>query len=263
MIWFNGQFYDSPYQVSVFDKINLGLGVFTTILAQRKVTGNIVLHSARAHYARLTQHAETIGLSVPYSEDALLAAAAHLIRKTDADQHFFAVRVQVTGGEGERGLAFPDKPTVFMTVSPVEHPDALKPVQIKIERDIRHLIADPMTRIKSNYVLRALARRKAVAEGFDDVLMMNDMNAVTSSSVGNVILRIDGVYKTPPLKDGVIDGTRRASILKAMDVKEVSVSATDFVYCEAAWIVNSLGIRSIAAVDGVAKPVQKLEVPDI
>jgi branched-chain amino acid aminotransferase len=256
MIWINGQFCEDPHQISVFDKINLGMTVFTTILGHKKVTGNALLYSGRAHYARLLRHAEVLGLSVPFAENDLLGAAGQLIRRMDGE--FFAVRIQVSAGEGERGLSFPTTPTVFITASPIATLDDTNPVRVKIEREIILLSADPMNKIKSNYARRALARRKAMAEGFDDVLMMNDMNAITSSSVGNVILKLEGVYKTPPIKDGVIDGIRRASLLATMDIREASISSTDFLYCDAAWIVNSLGIRPIIAIDGVGKYAEKL-----
>lgn len=256
MIWMNGQFYEDPHRISVFDKINLGMTVFTTMLAHKKPEGNVMLHNGRAHYARLTRHAASIGLSLPFTENILLNASGQLVKKLNGT--YFAIRIQVSAGEGARGLLMPDKATMFMTATPVDNPDDVKPVRVKIEREIILLAADPMNRIKSNYALRSVARRKAAAEGFDDVLMMNDMNAITSSSVGNVILKLEGIYKTPPLKDGVIDGVRRATLLRAMDIRESSISSADFMFCDAAWIVNSLGVRPIKSIDGVEKPIEKL-----
>lgn len=256
MIWINGQFHEDPHQISVFDKINLGMTVFTTMLAQKKEEGNVMLHNGRAHYARLVRHATALGIPVPYTENILLESSGKIVKKMDGE--FFAVRIQVTAGEGARGLSMPEQQTAFITVSPIDNPVNLQPVSVKIEREIILLAADPMNKIKSNYAYRAMARRKAVAEGFDDVLMMNDMNAITSSSVGNVILKLEGVYKTPPIKDGVIDGVRRATLLKSMEIREASVSSTDFMFCDAAWIVNSLGIRAIKSIDGVTKPIEQL-----
>ena len=256
MIWINGQFHEDPHQISVHDKINLGMTVFTTMLAHKKPTGSVMLHNGRAHYARLVRHANVLRIPVPFTENILLEASGQLVKKLVGE--YFAIRIQVTAGEGARGLGMPEKQTAFITASAVENPEDVKPVSVKIEREIILLSTDPMNRIKSNYALRSVARRKAVAEGFDDVLMLNDMNAITSSSVGNVILKVEGVYKTPQIKDGVIDGIRRATLLKAMEIRETNISSADFIYCDAAWVVNSLGIRSIIAVDGVEKPLEKL-----
>jgi branched-chain amino acid aminotransferase len=257
MIWINGQLRDSLTQLSVFDKINIGLTVFTTMLGHKKPNGGVMIVHGRAHYARLVRHASVLGLSIPYTEEQLLSGAGKVMR--DIQGEFFAVRMQVTAGEGPRGLAYPDQQTVFITASPIDNPELASPVRVKIEREIIMSSTDPMNRIKSNYALRAVAKNRAVAEGFDDVLMMNDMNAVTSSSVGNVIVKVEGVLKTPPIRDGVIDGIRRSVLLKSMPIHEVSVSSADFVYCDAAWIINSLGIRSIMEIDGVAKPVEILQ----
>ncbi len=256
MIWMNGQFYEDPHQVSVFDKVNLGVTVFTTMLALKKDTGNVMLQNGRAHYARLVRHAAVLGIPVPFTEDVLLESSGKLVKKMTGE--FFAVRIQITAGEGERGLILPDQQTAFITASVVDNPAELRPVSVKIEKDIILFSTDPMNRIKSNYALRSVARRKAIADGFDDVLMLNDMNAVTSSSIGNVILKFEGVYKTPPIKDGVIDGIRRATLLKAMDIREESISSANFIYCDAAWIVNSLGVRSIQSINGTEKPIEKL-----
>lgn len=256
MIWMNGQFYEDPHQISVLDKINLGVTVFTTMLAHKKAAGNVMLHNGRSHYARLVRHASVLGIPVPFTENSLLESSGQLVKKMTGD--FFAVRIQVTAGEGARGLSLPEKQTVFITASPVDNPEEIPPVSVKIDREIVLYSADPMNRIKSNYALRSVARRKANDAGFDDVLMMNDMNTITSSSVGNVILKLEGVYKTPPIKDGVVDGIRRAALLKSMVIREESTSSADFLYCDAAWIVNSLGIRSIKSIDGIEKPIERL-----
>lgn len=256
MIWINDAFVENPKQISVYDKINLGMTVFTTMLAQRKPEGNVMLHNGRAHYARLCRHADVLGITVPYDEEKLLKAAGFIIKNMTGE--FFAVRIQVTAGEGARGLAYPDAATVFITASIIANPDDAKPVRVKIDRQIILHASNPLNRIKTNYALRALARRRAIDEGFDDVLMMNDMNAVTSSSVGNIILKLEDVYKTPPLHDGVLDGIRRAELLKTMEIRESSLSEADFMYCDAAWIVNSLGIRPIICIDTIQKQPEKL-----
>lgn len=103
----NGQFYRSPYQISVFDKLNLGMTTFTTMLAQNNQSGQVVLHHGSAHYARLVRHSSVLGLKLPYSEDALLTVAEKLIKVIKGE--FFALRIQVTGGEGARGISVPEE----------------------------------------------------------------------------------------------------------------------------------------------------------
>lgn len=253
-IWLNGTISDNPKQISAFDKMNIGLTVFTTMLAVKDPDPRII--DGPEHYARLCNHARILMLAVPYTEEEILKASRDIIRT--ARGQFFAIRVQITAGEGIRGLMYPETPTVMITVAAVPDPSSLKPVRVKIEREIILYCGDIMNRIKSNYALRALARRKAAQDGFDDVLLMNEMNAITSASVGNIILRIENIYKTPPLKDGVLDGITRAKLIKSMNIRESSLSEMDFRYCDAAWIVNSLGIRPIIAIDDTQKPAERL-----
>lgn len=145
-----------------------------------------------------------------------------------------------------------------MTASPVDNPDTLSPVRVKIERDLYLFSQDPMNKIKSNYAVRSIAKRKAITEGFDDVVMMNELKAITSSSVGNIIIKGKGIYKTPRLADGVVDGIRRSVLMREIRIQEESISSEDLMQCDVAWIVNSLGIRQISGIEGREKPIESL-----
>jgi branched-chain amino acid aminotransferase len=256
MIWINGTFQDSPLALSVYDKINLGLSVFTTMLVVKADHGIQMMHGAD-HYARLVRHVGVLDLTVPYTEDEILNVACSLVENAEGD--FFAVRVQVSAGEGGRGLVYPETPTVFITASAVPDPSFLPPVRVKIERDIVLYSGDIMNRVKSNYAVRALARRRAVSEGFDDVVFRNERGMVTSAAVGNIIVRHGKTYTTPRLGDGVLDGITRENLLRSLKIAEVHLTEGNLLGCDAAWVVNSLGIRPIICIDTLEKRPEKLE----
>ena len=256
LVWMNGAYHDDPRQMSVADKITLGMSVFTTLLASRDGAGAITLHFWDDHYARLCRHAAMLDVAVPYAAQDLAMVAERIVRHTR--ESFCAVRVQVSAGEGGRGLVYPATPTVFMTAASVPDPATVTPVRVMIARDISLYSQDIMTRIKSNYAVRALARRRAGQLGFDDVVFLNEKGHITSASVGNIVVRCGADFFTPPLVDGVLDGIRRGEGLKSGKWQEKSLTEADFLCCDAAWVVNSLGIKPIICIDTVQKPVTSM-----
>ena len=255
MIWINGRYEDSSYQISVFDKMNIGLSVFTTIYVEKEPTINIV--HLPEHYDRLCRHAGILDLKMPYSQIEIASIISDLIKNTAGQ--YFAVRIQVTAGEGARGLSYPDKPTVMITVSEMVEGKIDRPLKVSIEHQHILYSGDVMNRIKSNYAVRALSKRRAGKKGFDDVIFINEQGNITSASVGNIIIRQEDDYFTPPLNDGVLDGVTREILIKNGKITEKSVSKLEFIQCNAAWVVNSLGIRPIICIDRIEKLPENLK----
>jgi branched-chain amino acid aminotransferase len=255
MIWINGRYEESQYQISVFDKMNIGLSVFTTIYVEKDPTIKIVHLSE--HYDRLCRHASILDLNMPCSQIEMAATIIDLIKNTVGQ--YFAVRIQVTAGEGARGLSYPDKPTVIITVSDIGDAKIDSPLRVSIEQQHILYSGDVMNRIKSNYAVRALSKHRAGKRGFDDVIFMNEHGNITSASVGNIIMRLKGDYFTPPLSDGVLDGVTREILIKTGKIIEKSISKLEFMQCNAAWVINSLGIRPIICIDRVEKSPENLK----
>jgi branched-chain amino acid aminotransferase len=255
MIWINGRFEEDPYQISVFDKMNIGLSVFTTLHAEKD--GEIYIAHLPEHYARLCRHADILDLKMIYSELDTRQSIIDLIRNRNGQ--FFAVRIQITGGEGSRGLKYPEKCTVIITISDKDERKMVSPVKVMIDAHTILYSGDMMNKIKSNYAVRALSRRRAEQNGYDDVIFMNEIGNITAASVGNIVIRHGDNYYTPALDDGVLDGVTREILIKEGKIAEKSISKSEFMQCNAAWVVNSLGIRPIICIDTIEKPPEHLE----
>ena len=61
----------------------------------------------------------------------------------------------------------------------------------------------------------------------DDVLLVNVRGEVTETTIGNVVVRLDGEWVTPPLASGLLAGTERAARLAAGDIAERVVTVAD------------------------------------
>ncbi len=73
-----------------------------------------------------------------------------------------------------------------------------------------------------------------------DTLLWNDKREITECTRGNIALRLDGQWVTPPLHCGLLPGVGRAKALEAGQLREKVVRLTDLPRVEALAFVNSL-----------------------
>lgn len=243
MIWFNGNFTDEENYLSVMDKSNLGMSVFTSALAKT----NEIFHWQN-HLGRLRRHANELCLSCPYTDQEITDAAKALLQQYNFE--YSALRIQISAGQGARGIDYPASPTIWMTCTETADPENAPPVSIKIETEYRRNETDPLSRIKSgNYGANALYKRKAKDQGFDDVIFLNTKGNVTCASTSNIIMEKDGVLFTPPLEDGVMDGTTRAVLISQLGITEKSLTAEELLSADHLWLCNAFGIRCVLSID--------------
>lgn len=73
---------------------------------------------------------------------------------------------------------------------------------------------DPFVRHKTtNRAWRDDELRKALTDGFDEVLFLNERGEITEGAISNVFLDIGGALVTPPASCGLLDGVFRGRIL--------------------------------------------------
>jgi para-aminobenzoate synthetase / 4-amino-4-deoxychorismate lyase len=81
----------------------------------------------------------------------------------------------------------------------------------------------------------------ATAEGFDEVLFLNDRNELTEGAISNLFIRHNGRLLTPPLASGVLPGIYRRHILETDPTAEESVlTLEDLRTADAIYICNSV-----------------------
>lgn len=91
--------------------------------------------------------------------------------------------------------------------------------------------------------------KRAQADGFDEVLFLNQRDELTESANGNLFLELEGRLWTPPLGAGVLPGVGRELILRAGGAEERTLRMEDLRSARVGYLVNSLrGLRSIASI---------------
>lgn len=76
--------------------------------------------------------------------------------------------------------------------------------------------------------------------GFDDVLLWNEREEITETTIANVIVRVKGFLYTPPVACGLLPGTYRAWMLEQNLIREKIISLRDLRKCDALYVINSV-----------------------
>jgi para-aminobenzoate synthetase/4-amino-4-deoxychorismate lyase len=94
---------------------------------------------------------------------------------------------------------------------------------------------------------------KCRADGFDEVIFLNERDEVTEGAISNIFIRRAGKLLTPPLRSGVLPGVFRRHLLETdVTAREHILMLHDLESADAIYICNSLrGLREVrlSAVD--------------
>jgi len=183
-----------------------GYGCFETMAFSEKG-----IRFFAAHWERLTQTVDEMGLECPLSQRRLgqaveqLAAENHcpagtarLSLHVDGSRVDWMVRVYPRTSAGEGGLR--------LSISRFPHPGP-----------------SPLSRWKSNnYLLNLAAFREARDAGFDETLLLHG-DEVVEGSQSNLWLLKDNELTTPPLSSGALPGVTRQQILTCAGKMEIKL----------------------------------------
>jgi branched-chain amino acid aminotransferase len=227
--------------------LTLGDGLFETILARDSAPVRLA-----AHLARLEAGAAVLGMPVPISKAALTTAVEETL-SANAISHG-VLRLTLTRGPARRGLLPPDRlrPTLLITA---EAADGMppSPVSAVIAASTRRNEHSPLCRCKCiSYLDNVLARMEADKRGADEAILLNTAGGIAETAAANLFLVIDGRAVTPPVADGALPGIMRAEVIGRVGAEERSLGREDLRRASEAFITNSLGIRPLLLVDGMA-----------
>jgi branched-chain amino acid aminotransferase len=252
-IFINGGLVDADVQAAdgAIDPTDRGLTLGDGVFETMAVCGAQISHLA-AHLARLRQGLDVLGFDAPMDDGGLQAALENVVQANAIAEG--VLRLTVTRGPAPRGLAGPATPSPSLIITGTKQESGpTGPVTAIIATGTRRNEHSPLSRIKSlNYLDNILALREAQAKGADEALLLNGAGNLTSASTANVFAVIDGALVTPPGSDGVLGGVMRAEVLRELGGTERTLTPDDLARASEAFLTNSLSIRALVAVDGVA-----------
>lgn len=122
---------------------------------------------------------------------------------------------------------------------------------------VRHYGSDSMQgRVKGNSMLPNLLSRWESQAWAEDGLRLTRAGYVAEGVWSNIVIETRGILKTPPLSEGILEGTTREATLKRWrarkkPVQEVSLTRYDLYAADRVWVCSSRwGLVKVREVDG-------------
>ncbi|MFH1855835.1 MAG: aminodeoxychorismate synthase component I [Candidatus Omnitrophota bacterium] len=135
--------------------------------------------------------------------------------------------------------------------------------ELKVERSVldcrqnkiaKAAISDKKTDSADVFLYHKTTRRKfydeeyldAKRRGFDEVIFTNEKGEVTEGAISNVVIKKKGIFYTPPISCGLLDGVFRRFLLgRRIGVKEKILYKRDLLDADVLYLANSVrGMRS-------------------
>jgi para-aminobenzoate synthetase/4-amino-4-deoxychorismate lyase len=180
------------------------------------------------HVERLTRSAEVLGIPL---DRAVVHTALNQV--SGREQTIIRLVLDPAGRVSveTRLLAEPGDGEVLLAVD-----------SVPVDRDDVHLYHKVTDRTRYD---EAAARHRDV----DDVVLINDLGHCTETTVGNLVVEVDGRWVTPPIESGLLAGTYRAELLGSGKIAEEVVTIDQLFAADRVAVINSVrGWRSASVV---------------
>jgi branched-chain amino acid aminotransferase len=218
------------------------------------------------HTARFGQSMELAGMKPPYTASQVRAGIAEAVRANPGCEivkisaYYPGISLDVLPVDPQ-----PDVALAAFTIADIVpgggRANAGGPARLQIAASVKMpaRVLSPQVKIAAGYTHAALAKQRARAAGFHDVLFLDEKGSLTESSAQSFFLVVDGQIRTAPL-DCVLDGvTRRVAIELARDegieVKEGALPRELLSRASEAFLTGTTtNVWPIGAIDSLALP---------
>lgn len=260
-IWMNGELVDwEKAQIHVLTHtLHYGTGVFEGIRAYETADGPAVFRLTD-HINRLFNSAKIVGMEIPYSVDELIEATKATVASTGLPSCY--VRPIAYYGYGEMGLnTLPCRTDVAIACWPwgaYLGDDAVeKGVRMKISSWTRHdhNTMPPASKTTGNYVNSSLAKVEALKAGYDEAIMLAPNGLVAECTGENIFVARKGVFLTPPLSAGALEGITQNSVMTiagdlGFEVRVDNIARSDLYIADEIFVCGTAAeVSSVNSVD--------------
>jgi branched-subunit amino acid aminotransferase/4-amino-4-deoxychorismate lyase len=197
--------------------------IVETMLGDDKGPWDIDLHLKRLFFS-----AASIGMTLPWTHEALAHEITTLVQKAAFPRTY--IRLVMTRGEGLALFSFTNAPNKMIYVLPVATPSAQHPTQqqgLALKSVLNPSTARGPRPKVPNYLPAIVAVQQAQAEGFDDILWVNEEQQIAESSIANIIFfgRYGSQHyaATPDADVGILLGVTRGKLLQNLAAKGLEV----------------------------------------
>jgi len=211
--------------------LHYGLGVFEGIRCYKTKKGPAIFR-LKEHVKRLFGSARIFLLDMPFTLREIEQAIVETVRINGVKECY--VRPLVYIGYGAMGLYPKENPVrVSIAVWPwgayLGEEGISKGIRIKVSSFIRNHVNSNMTRGKvcGYYVNSQLAKKEAIACGYDEAILLDTEGYVSEGSGENVFMVRNAMLKTTPLTS-ILEGITRDSIIEIARNERIQVMEDRF-----------------------------------
>ena len=217
------------------------------------------LFRARDHVARFLRSVGIVGLELAYDAETLVRAAVQVVAESGADEGLVRWSAFLTAREPD--LVPRDHAAhVAVAAQSLQDPPRRTPIRVAVFDDARKAAPDvlpPDTKAAAAYLGPMIARKRALAAGADEVVLLDKDGAIAEAPIANVFAVASGTLWTPPL-GRILPGITRDSVLaiarsESIPVREEPLPLEVFASADEAFLTaTSLPIAPIGSVNGKA-----------
>jgi branched-chain amino acid aminotransferase len=266
-IWLDGSLVDrEKAQTSVLSHaMQRGALVFDVGALCGGSGGRALLFRPREHIDRLLRSAALVGLDLRLDAVALLAATLETARASGVTSGL--VRWSAFVPTPEADVVPHARAHVSVAIAVIVPEDLAAPGEpiprkpaashVAIARDLRKAGPDvlpPHAKVAAAYLGPMLAKRRALDQGFDEVVLLDGEGRIAEAPTANLFAVRDGALITPPL-ERVLAGVTRDAVLaiaraEGIPAREAHLTPEELAAAdEAFFTATSLPVQPIASVD--------------
>lgn len=196
--------------------LHYGLGMFEGIRCYKTAKGSAIFRLDE-HVDRLFSSAHIFNIEIPYSRKEIRDAIVKTVTINALKECY--IRPLVYIGYGAMGL-YPKGNPISVAIAAWPWGAYLgdegidRGIRIQVSSFTRHHVNSSMTRAKvcGYYVNSQIAKKEAIAGGFDEALLLDPEGYVSEGSGENIFIVRSGQVKTTPLTT-ILEGITRDSII--------------------------------------------------
>jgi branched-chain amino acid aminotransferase len=218
--------------------LHYGMGVFEGVRAYKTDKGTAIFR-LREHTERLFNSAKIFQLQIPFDQETVMQAQLQVVRENKLESCYLRPLVWI--GDEKLGIsAKGNKIHIAIAAWPwgayLGEDGLNKGIRVKTSSFTRHHVNVSMVRAKASgyYINSILANQEALADGYDEALLLDTDGYVSEGSGENVFIVKNGKIYTPDLASCLDGITRDAVVTIAHDLGFEVIQkriTRDEVYC--------------------------------
>ncbi|HYD80239.1 MAG TPA: branched-chain amino acid transaminase [Paucimonas sp.] len=239
-IWKDGQLIDwRDATVHVLThSLHYGMAVFEGVRAYQTPRGAAIFR-LREHTQRLLNSARIFRMDVPFDMQTLMEAQRQVVRANGLEACYLRPLIWI--GSEKLGISFKGS-SIHVAIAAwtmgayLGEEGKINGIRLKTSSFTRHHVNVSMVRAKASghYINSILANQEALADGYDEALLLDTEGYVSEGASVNIFIVKNGKIYTPDLAS-CLDGITRDTVIalaRDMGIEVVEKRITrDEVYC--------------------------------